>query len=132
MLIERADFKTRFKKGQSGNPKGRPKGRRNDRNLLGDVLFKTITVRENNRRRTIPKIVAAMEVCLNSALKGDLKAFSKIIDFAERWDLLQGQTEHKEVRELIVTRRIVDPKEPEKVYPHDEYMAKLKGGPAPS
>jgi len=44
---------TRFKKGQSGNPRGRPSATENLRMLLGKVLDETITLTENGRHRKI-------------------------------------------------------------------------------
>ena len=45
---ERADHRTRFKKGQSGNPGGRPKGRKNDATAVREVLFKPMRVKDGN------------------------------------------------------------------------------------
>src|SRR5437870_4554911 len=79
---ERKDIKTRFKKGQSGNPNGRPKGRRNNAGLLSDSFFKAVRIKDAQGFRNVPKIVAAAEVCLNNALKGDLRSFVKVMDIA--------------------------------------------------
>lgn len=46
---------TRFKPGQSGNPKGRPKGRCNLATDLASELNEQITVREDGRPRRISK-----------------------------------------------------------------------------
>src|SRR5260370_37688704 len=85
---DRNDFKTRFKKGQSGNPAGRPKGRKNTASSLQEALLNTLRVRDGQGTREVYKIVASAEVSLNNALKGDLKSFAKVMDIAERFKLL--------------------------------------------
>ncbi len=45
----------RFKPGQSGNPRGRPKQTRNLGTLIEEALNETVTIREGNRTRTLPK-----------------------------------------------------------------------------
>ena len=120
--IGRADHKTRFKKGQSGNPNGRPKGRRNNEFLLKDVLFKEVRVTENGKVRILPKIAAAAEVCLNNALKGDLKSFCKFLELAEKYGLLEQPSMIPEV--FHIQRTIVDPRHPELSGPLEEYFKK--------
>ena len=46
---------TRFKKGQSGNPRGRPRGAKNCSSVLKDALNQRVVVTENGRRRKISK-----------------------------------------------------------------------------
>jgi hypothetical protein len=46
---------TRFKKGQSGNPRGRPRGARNFSSVLDDALSQRVLVTENGRSRKISK-----------------------------------------------------------------------------
>jgi hypothetical protein len=103
----RADFNTRFKKGQSGNPSGRPKGRKNDAVLIRDVLFKKVRVKDANGVRSVPKIVAAIEVCLGKALNGDIRALEKIMKIAEKLESIQWQPPTPEITHII--RRIVYP-----------------------
>ena len=120
--IARADYKTRFKKGQSGNPNGRPKGRRNNEFLLSEILFNVVRVTENGKVRSLPKIAAAAEVCLNNALKGDLKSFCKILEIAEKHGLLEKPATIPQV--FHIQRTIVDPRHPELSGPIEEYFKK--------
>jgi len=46
---------SRFKKGQSGNPRGRPRGAKNFSSMLNDALNQPVFVTENGRRRKISK-----------------------------------------------------------------------------
>ena len=46
---------TRFKPGQSGNPKGRPKGSKNLRTLFAEELRRSVTLKENGKTRRVPK-----------------------------------------------------------------------------
>ena len=67
---------TRFKPGQSGNPKGRPRGQRNLKTVVKEVLKEKITIREGERTRTVSRIDAIVRVTINNALKGDPKALA--------------------------------------------------------
>ena len=66
---------SRFPKGKSGNPRGRPRGSTNYLNVLRRVLGQKVTVVEDGKRRSIPKIEAAMTQLLNKAAQGDTQAF---------------------------------------------------------
>jgi Family of unknown function (DUF5681) len=46
---------TRFKRGQSGNPRGRPRGAKNFSTVLNDALNQRVVVTENGRHRMISK-----------------------------------------------------------------------------
>ncbi|MDP6717505.1 MAG: DUF5681 domain-containing protein [Pirellulaceae bacterium] len=72
--------RTRFKKGQSGNPKGRPKGTRNLKTDLRDELDTKISVREGNRQIKVSKQQALVKSQLAKAIKGDTKAAAMVIN----------------------------------------------------
>ena len=65
---------TRFKPGQSGNPKGRPRGALNMATVLERTLREKVIINENGRRKTINKLQAAVTQLTNKAASGDLKA----------------------------------------------------------
>lgn len=69
---------TRFKKGQSGNPKGRPKGSRNLSTVLGHVSREKVRVTENGKVRTMTKSEAMVRQLIAKALAGDLRAIKDV------------------------------------------------------
>jgi hypothetical protein len=84
---------TRFKKGQSGNPKGRPKGTRNLATDLHEELNEKITVREGTATRAISKQRAMVKSMMNAALKGDMRAAGQITALIDRYmDKVERET----------------------------------------
>jgi hypothetical protein len=84
----RPPLATRFKTGQSGNPKGRPKrgkglpGIRKDlARITRKVLDRKISVRENGKMRWISKREAIVEIVAQKALQGDLKAATQLLSY---------------------------------------------------
>ena len=70
---------TRFKPGQSGNPKGRPKRHRNLRTVLENTLNQRVTLREGERNRLSTKLEALAAMVTNRALNGDPRAVASLI-----------------------------------------------------
>ena len=69
---------TRFKKGQSGNPRGRPA--KNLPALLVAALNEPVLVTEDGRRRKITKREAVIGQLVNKSARADLCATKMLID----------------------------------------------------
>jgi Family of unknown function (DUF5681) len=63
----RAPMMTRFRPGQSGNPRGRPKRARNLGTVVAAALSERVAINENGRRRRITKLKAAVKQLVNRA-----------------------------------------------------------------
>jgi hypothetical protein len=83
---------TRFKVGQSGNPKGRPKGTPNMATVLARTLRAKVVVNENGRRRTITKLEAAIQQLTNKAASGELKALQLLAGLVRSAEERTAQT----------------------------------------
>ncbi|MDP9421356.1 MAG: DUF5681 domain-containing protein [Pseudomonadota bacterium] len=70
---------TRFRPGQSGNPRGRPKNARNSANIVRDALMTRVKLKENGRTRNMSKLEVSMTQLANKAAAGDLKAIAMVI-----------------------------------------------------
>jgi hypothetical protein len=71
---------TQFKKGQSGNPKGRKKGARGRKTDLRAELNERIEVTENGKSVKLTKQQLMVKQLAAKALKGDVRAISKLAD----------------------------------------------------
>ena len=70
----------RFKKGESGNPKGRPRGSKNLATLLESELKERVVVTENGRRRSITKQAARVKHLVNKAVSGDRQLMRLVLE----------------------------------------------------
>ena len=76
----------RFRRGQSGNPKGRPKGRKELPDILSKVINETVTVVENGRRKSITKLEAIVKQLVNKAAAGDTRATKLLVELIPKSD----------------------------------------------
>src|SRR4051812_22214904 len=71
---KRPPVKSRFRKGQSGNPFGRRKGQRNLPAVLNEILAQTVTVKQGNKSERVTKGEAAIKIIMSKAQNGDRRA----------------------------------------------------------
>jgi uncharacterized protein DUF5681 len=72
---------TRFRKGQSGNPRGRPCGSKNVMTVVYEALNEPVIVAENGGRRKISKLQAIIKQLVNQSAKADWRAVKMLLDF---------------------------------------------------
>ena len=77
---------TRFKKGQSGNPKGRPKGSRNFKTDVKATLEAPVQFSEKGHVKTVSTQLAALLRLRQKALGGDGRALDRLLELARAYD----------------------------------------------
>lgn len=83
----RPPLHSRFKPGQSGNPRGKPKGRKSYRTIVAATLHEKITVQTPRGRKRMTKLEALIQTNMNNALKGDPRATDHILKIAREHGL---------------------------------------------
>ena len=81
---------TRFRKGQSGNPRGRPCGSKNLKTLLSEALNEPVIVTGNGRRRKITKREAIVRQVVDCSATPDLRAVRIVFDLLRD---IEGESE---------------------------------------
>ncbi|MCD2317269.1 DUF5681 domain-containing protein [Sphingomonas sp. IC-11] len=77
----------RFKRGQSGNPRGRPKGARGFKTLVEEMLSELVTVNVAGRKRKVSVVVAALKRLAQKAVNdGDPRALDRLLGLAQLAD----------------------------------------------
>jgi hypothetical protein len=87
----------RFRPGQSGNPAGRRKRVRNLRTDVQRTLKVPLTVKANDRPRTISTQEGALMVLRQKALQGDARALDRLLDLARLFNNDTGEIGPAEV-----------------------------------
>ncbi len=70
----------RFKKGQSGNPRGRRKGSKNISTLLTDAMLRRVTLTVNGQVTTMPVLDALAIQSVNSAVSGNFRHIRLLLE----------------------------------------------------
>jgi hypothetical protein len=106
---------TRFRPGQSGNPRGRPKGARGLCGLVASALGERVEAKENGRRRQITKLEAAVKQLVNRAASGDQRAaqfvFALLGEGRERSPPVAADTDSDALVIAELVRRLSRPPE---------------------
>jgi len=93
---------TRFKKGQSGNPKGRPRGKRNSQIPYDHVLGQMVTVREDGRERRITAAEAFILQLTQKGLAGDSAATRSSLAALETARATNADAEGLGIRKIVI------------------------------
>ena len=88
---KRPPRQTRFKPGQSGNPKGRPKGTPNHRTTVNRVMNETVSVREGDKTCRVTKFEAAVQAQTLKSMKGDVRSAAAVFTLMGKTGLLGDQ-----------------------------------------
>jgi len=112
----RPPLHSRFRPGQSGNPKGRPKQSRNLRTIVKQVLSEDMQIREGGRLRRMSAMEAVVRTIRARVFKGDPKALTSLIALARlsgltesdeaTADLLQGSEYHPIIADFLARHGI--------------------------
>jgi hypothetical protein len=81
---------TRFRRGQSGNPRGRPAESKNLATLMSEALNERVIVAENGGRRKITKREAIIKQLVNRSAKADWRAIKILLEIVRE---IEGRIE---------------------------------------
>jgi hypothetical protein len=96
---------SRFKKGQSGNPRGRPAGSKNLKTLVTQALNQHIVIIEDGRPRKITKREAIANEIVNRSATADFRAVKIVLDIEGQAEPLSPETAaYSEADEKVIER----------------------------
>jgi hypothetical protein len=103
----RPPIHSRFKPGESGNPKGRPKVRKPMGDIFDEALNERISIRAGDKIRRVSRKEAMVLALIQRGMKGDPRAIAAIMALAQQ----RGEFK-KPFPYSAIERIIVDPKDP--------------------
>jgi antitoxin (DNA-binding transcriptional repressor) of toxin-antitoxin stability system len=74
---------TRFRKGQSGNPRGRPRGAASLARLLQQALDRRVTIVEDGHERRVTQREAVIAQLVAKSAQADLRAIRLLLDMVQ-------------------------------------------------
>jgi hypothetical protein len=102
----KAPAHSRFKPGQSGNPRGRPRGKRTEAPYEA-VLGQMVTIREDGEHRRVEAAEAFLLHIMKSGLAGDASAARDALAALETARTARGEAARLEPMDIVVV--LVDP-----------------------
>ena len=81
---KRPPAKNRFRKGQSGNPRGRWRGQRNLPAVLAEILDQTVPVKQGNKSQLMSKGEALIKMLMSMAHQGHRGAINAMLNITEK------------------------------------------------
>ena len=90
----RPPMHSRFKPGQSGNPRGRPRKNRSIEAMIKRELKQTVVLKEGGREIRLSKREALIKQLVNRAISGDLKPMQLVLSHLEK---------HKDIEPFTAT-----------------------------
>lgn len=99
---------SRFKPGQSGNPRGRPSGVKSLSDIVRKIVGQKVTITENGRARRVPRLEAILLRAAGEASRGDARALRLILQLTERYgESAQSATERETMaaEDVAILRR---------------------------
>jgi hypothetical protein len=100
----RPPLESRFKPGQSGNPKGRPKKRLDYDDIFRHELLRKVGITENGSIKRVPKIKALVRATINGALQGKVPQQRAVLNWINRKGFAL-----EPVREMVIRSFLVYP-----------------------
>jgi hypothetical protein len=94
----RPPLQTRFKPGQSGNPRGRPLGSANLSTSVKRVVYKKVTVREGKRTRKVTMFEAALQAHAVKATQGDARSGNLFFGTVQKTGLFPDQAPNSDAQ----------------------------------
>ena len=100
---------TRFKPGQSGNPKGRPKQKKAKTygEQLHQVYTEPVVVKKGGKRRRVPALVALQHVYVQKGLAGDQRAAELVFKNAKEFGFTEKTEMHVCVCGYVLSDEVV-------------------------
>ncbi len=101
--------RSRFQKGQSGNPKGRPKGSKNFGAVLGREMRKRVTITENGKTHRVTAQEVIARRLTHDSMKGTIRAIellTRLLGSAEAELAKAGTTTDLPLPDKEALRRI--------------------------
>jgi Family of unknown function (DUF5681) len=111
---------TRFKKGQSGNPRGRPRATEDLKMLVGKVLDEKVVITEKGRSRTISMFEAVIKQLVRRSAQGDYRATRDLLELVQEFEqqarsrkTQENQSAPRPSHVLVLPHNNRDPLDPE-------------------